>query len=591
MNEKNEEIGYSSDEESSDGEHLESFVSQRLTEVHYDDALERLERSMNLKKGTLAAEKGALSIQAETMFNKGSRKGSEAPSTTTPAKESLPVAEVEEEEEEEEYEEPAAESLTLYKNLENGCRINHLSILQQQLKALLSDSLFSDTEIFVGPKKEMFTAHSLILTTRSVALKKMFHISMNNGSNSGRSSTPSRASTPSRRSSTPSSMSKKRKSVAGVDDAISSKTQSVTRYWNADRKMKIYRWNVVEGTRSTFKEFLTYLYTGVLSLTKKNAIKILEYARRYQMQQLRVKCIDFISQNVITEDNCITLLKDPQLGSDPLFLTEAVSMIAKNYIDEDPKKKPQPLNGDTMTLFLQNKIFSKLTEIETFQFLLAWAKRQVNDHRTLDMILKPYLSFINLNAIKLIDLYKIVKPSGVIQLADYMKAVEHNIDISFVQCKIILKPAKASVRLALPILRPKIPIVVSRSKTIYKSEASASILPSAAISKWIFQQDGRIVLAYNPNFCLTVVEYEMASEEKDGDAPVVFRFELNLCQPKLKTRQLFKYDDDHQTIRWQYDPLYQLDYVTPEDHTSDKFLILQRKGETKKSKKSWILQQ
>jgi len=257
--------------------------------------------------------------------------------------------------------------------------ISHAQDLQESMRLLMKQTETADVELVVGKKKKRINAHSLILSLRSPVLQRIF---------------------------------------SHKDET----SPNVTKYWNSERKMRLYRFNLTHLDHTAFMHFLTYVYTGACTLRKSSVLQVLSLSRMYKITKLERSCLDFVYQHMVEDrETVLKLMKHSELENDTRFIGAAFKFLLS--VDHDFKSFKHFSQEQIVSLFNDKK--AKMTQLEAFRILVHWGKSQ--NPQDLRSFIAPLLEYINFDEIPPIDLVQFVKPENVVDEMVYLSALETGI--------------------------------------------------------------------------------------------------------------------------------------------------------------------
>lgn len=173
----------------------------------------------------------------------------------------------------------------------------------------------------------------------------------------------------------------------------------------------------------TFSHVLKYLYTGKATINHNNVYQILSCADKYGVTTLRDGCFDFLLWSVDKNSVCQMMMK----GKRKEFEFDATQLIEKciGYIENQAfevvaSSEFLKLDQDLVVSIYKNEKIV-VEEIDLFNAALRWGKNQKGE---LKELLAPILEHIRFPLMNADDLLKIVKPTGLVDKARYLEAIE-----------------------------------------------------------------------------------------------------------------------------------------------------------------------
>lgn len=179
-----------------------------------------------------------------------------------------------------------------------------------------------------------------------------------------------------------------------------------------------------------FKLFIDYLYSGSVTITKDNVMKLLPVADQFNVSSLRKACFEYLVRN-INKDSVIKMLLESQDGTYKFNCDELISRCLK-FID---KHTSDVIKSNDFFLFEERTVkemvqSNKLNveEIDLFKAIIRWGnyrRRDINCTTPLKEILKDLVPHIRYPLISGPDLVNIVRPCQVAPEDLYVAALEY----------------------------------------------------------------------------------------------------------------------------------------------------------------------
>jgi hypothetical protein len=138
---------------------------------------------------------------------------------------------------------------------------------------------------------------------------------------------------------------------------------------------------------SAFKCCLEYLYSGNIALTMENAFQVLSFAEKYDLQNLKPKVEEFLSQNLSVENCCEIVQAADQFAFNNLREL-ALNFIFQNFKSVSLQESWRLLSGQLLIGILKRDDVVVECEERVFEALLSWLNFQPDLLRFDDLLLE-----------------------------------------------------------------------------------------------------------------------------------------------------------------------------------------------------------
>jgi len=131
-----------------------------------------------------------------------------------------------------------------------------------------------------------------------------------------------------------------------------------------------------------------YMYCDELSLTLLNAVQVLQGARKYQLNGLTQRCLEFVENNLTDDGVCVVLEQAVAINEQPLV--DACLQHIENHtpaVFQSPKFLE--LTPDVLKQIVSRETLD-VSELDLFHACVAWANDRATTSSPLKVNIRGY---------------------------------------------------------------------------------------------------------------------------------------------------------------------------------------------------------
>jgi len=131
-----------------------------------------------------------------------------------------------------------------------------------------------------------------------------------------------------------------------------------------------------------------YMYCDELSLTLLNAVQVLQGARKYQLNGLTQRCLEFVENNLTDDGVCVVLEQAVTINEQPLV--DACLQHIENHtpaVFQSPKFLE--LTPDVLKQIVSRETLD-VSELDLFHACVAWANDRATTSSPLKVNIRGY---------------------------------------------------------------------------------------------------------------------------------------------------------------------------------------------------------
>lgn len=132
---------------------------------------------------------------------------------------------------------------------------------------------------------------------------------------------------------------------------------------------------IVDSDPESFRHFLRFIYSDEMTFDANTVIRTLHLARKYQVYNLEVGCVEYIKWNMLPEDALLVLSHAVLLDVDDL-ISNCWHKINTNIMQVVRAETFSDIDLPTLKLLLNRDDLS-INELELFNASISWAKKQI----------------------------------------------------------------------------------------------------------------------------------------------------------------------------------------------------------------------
>lgn len=182
---------------------------------------------------------------------------------------------------------------------------------------------------------------------------------------------------------------------------------------------------------SVFETLLRYIYTGNATITEDNYFPLLRAADEFGIEELKNACFDVFVKLKVTAKTVCSLMLDAKAGK---LEVDGKALLAKcNKFFA--KRADKLFFSDEVLEFDEDMILSlvqmdslRIEEIDLWNACMRWGNHQLkkpeNKDKKLKDVVEKIIPHIRYPLMTSEDLYKVIKPSGLVSKELYSQAME-----------------------------------------------------------------------------------------------------------------------------------------------------------------------